>query len=488
MPQELPIATGYYVSSSLPVAAQRCTNMYVNIPETEGYTKAQLFQTPGIDLILNTGESERNRGAHVMGGVPYFVNGQKLYRLDRNITVDGIESFTATNLGAIEGADYVSMADNGNQLCIVVPGIKGYIYTASSGVLAAITSAAYYDLGPSEQVVYVDGYFVHQAAKNVFNSDLNDGLTYSGLDFAEAEADPDDITAIHVSRSQLFIGGSETTEVWQNQGLLTGFPFQRIQGFVLPIGMKAKNSVVNMSNSFAFIGSDIGGQASVYQYDGNNFQKISTGAIEFLLLKYNAEQIAGIIGFSYSQNGAVFAGWILPDTCIVYDQKASLLAQKPVWHERKSFISSEETRWRANCVAQAYNRFFVGDYRSGRIGVLSIDVYTEFSEYIRRRWTAGPFNNAGGATYWNSVQLIVESGTATVGDRAPSIDMSYSNDGGKTFGSEITRTIGKIGEYTHYPTWNRLGLCRNARIYQFDYADDAKLSVIGLIGDFDGGR
>jgi hypothetical protein len=261
-----------------------------------------------------------------------------------------------------------------------------------------------------------------------------------------------------------------------------------VQGFVLPIGMRAKFSVVDLSNSFAFVGSDIGGQAAIYQFDGNNFQKISSGAIEFLLLKYNADQIADIIGFSYSQNGAVFAGWILPDTCIVYDQKASQLAGKPVWHERKSFISEAQTRWRANCVVQAYNRFFVGDFRSGRIGVLSIDVFTEFGESIRRRFTSGPFNNSEGASYWNSIQLIVESGTATVEGRAPSIDMSYSNDGGKTFSAEINRTIGKIGEYTHYPTWNRLGLCRNARVYQFDYADNAKLSVIGLIGDFDGGR
>lgn len=488
MRTELPIATGYYVSSSTPVAAQQCTNMYVNIPETEGYTKAQLFQTPGIELIINTGDAQNNRGAHVMNGVPYFVNGQRLYSLDRNVSFSGVESFSVTDIGEIVGAEYVSMADNGDQLCIVVPDINGYIFTRSTGVLTEITSAAYYDLGPSRQVCYIDGYFVHQAARNVFSSDIGDGLTYNGLDFAEAEASPDDITAIHPSRSQLFVGGTDTTEVWQNQGLVTGLPFQRVAGFVLPIGVKARESVVDMSNSFAFIGSDIGGQASVYQYDGNNFTKIATSSIEFLLLKYTSEQIASIVGFSYSQNGAVFAGWILPDTCIVYDQKASQLSQKQVWHERKSFIGTANGRWRANSVVNAYNRFFVGDYRSGRIGVLSLDSFTEYGEPIRRRWTAGPFNNAEGASYWNSVQLIVESGTATVEDRAPSIDMSYSNDGGKTFSAESTRTIGKLGEYTHYPTWNRLGLCRNARVYQFDYADDAKLSVIGLIGDFDGGR
>jgi hypothetical protein len=487
MRTELPIATGFYISSSIPVAAQECTNMYVSVPETAGYTKAQLFQTPGITEILNVGAARPNRGAHVMAGVPYFVCGQRLFRLDRAVTVDGVESFSSTDLGEIEGADYVSMADNGEQLCIVVPGIKGYIYNRTSGLLATITSAAYYDLGPSQQVVYADGYFIHQAAKNVYNSALNDGLTYSGIDFAEAEADPDDISGIHVSRGQLFIGGSETTEGWQNVGALN-FPYQRIAGFILPIGIKAKNSIVDTGNTFCFVGNDIGGQPAVYQYTGNNFDKISTAAIEWLLLRYTQEEIASIIGFQYSQNGGVFAGWILPDTCIVYDAKASQLAQKAIWHERKSFINGEETRWRANCVVQAYGKFLVADFRSGRIGELSIGEYKEFGEYIRRRVSAGPFNNAEGATFWNSVQLIVESGTATVLERGPTIDMSYSDDGGKTFGKEISRSIGEIGKYTQQPTWNRLGLCRNARVYRFDYADDAKLAIIGLIGDFDGGR
>lgn len=487
MRTELPIATGFYVSSSTPVAAQECSNMYVSIPETSGYTKAQLFQTPGIIEILNTGTTNKSRGAHVMAGIPYFVCGQRLFRLDRAVSVDGAESFSATDIGEIEGADYVSMADNGEQLCIVVPGIKGYIYNRVTNLLTAITSAAYNELGPSQQVVYADGYFIHQAAKNVFNSALNDGLTYSGIDFAEAEADPDDIAGIHVSRGQLFIGGSETTEGWQNVGSLN-FPYQRIAGFILPIGIKAKNSIVDTGNTFCFVGNDIGGQAAIYQYTGNNFDKISTASIEYLLLKYSQEEIQSIVGFQYSQNGAVFAGWILPDTCIVYDAKASQLGGKPVWHERKSFINGQITRWRANCVVQAYGRFFVADYRSGRIGVLSIDTYTEFGEYIRRRFSAGPFNNVGGATFWNSIQLIVEAGTDTVLERGPTMDMSYSDDGGKTFGAEVSRSIGKVGEYTIQPTWNRLGLCRNARVYRFDYADDAKLSVIGLIGDFSGGR
>jgi len=154
MRTELPISTGFYVSSSIPVASQECTNMYVSIPETAAYTKAQLFPTPGINEILNVGDNNANRGGHVMAGVPYFVCGQRLIRLDRTVSFGGLESFSYTDLGEIEGGDYVSMDDNGTQLCIVVPGIKGYIFNSITNILTPITSAAYYDLGPSQQVVY----------------------------------------------------------------------------------------------------------------------------------------------------------------------------------------------------------------------------------------------------------------------------------------------------------------------------------------------
>lgn len=487
MRTELPIATGYYVSSSIPVAAQECTNWYVSVPETSAYTKAQLFQTPGLQLILNVGDEKKNRGAHVMAGVPYLVCGQRLYRLDRNVTVDGVESFNPVDIGEIEGADYVSMADNGDQLCIVVPDIKGYIYTRSTDTLQTITSAPYYDLGPSRQVVYAGSYFIHQSQRTLFNSAPNDGLSYDGLDFAEAESDPDDIVGIHVSRGQLFVGGSETTEIWQNVGALN-FPFQPIQGSVLPVGVRARNSIVPFGNSFGFVGADIGGQPAIYQFSGNNFDRISTTAIEYLLLQYSQEQVESIVGFQYSQDGAVFAGWILPDTCLVYDAKASSLSQKPVWHERKSFINGQQTRWRVNSVVQAYNRLFAADFVSGRIGQLSSAVHTEYGEYIRRRVTAGPFNNSGGCTFWSSVQLIIDGGNDTVAGRGGAVDMSYSDDGGKTWGVESTREVGMIGEYKIQPTWNRLGMCRNARVYRFDFADNCKLVIIGLIGDFGGGR
>ncbi|MCH8319410.1 MAG: hypothetical protein IH790_00435 [Acidobacteria bacterium] len=41
----------------------------------------------------------------------------------------GVESFAVVSLGTVEGTARVSMADNGTQLCILIPGGKGYIFT-----------------------------------------------------------------------------------------------------------------------------------------------------------------------------------------------------------------------------------------------------------------------------------------------------------------------------------------------------------------------
>ena len=118
----LPIANGAYLSDSLPISAQECTNWYPVIIQTPALSQEVLYGTPGIEQVATSGMvSQVNRGGHDFSGVPYFVNAGNLYRLESDNTL--------TDVGAIEGTGRVSMADNGTQLFILVPGGKGYIFT-----------------------------------------------------------------------------------------------------------------------------------------------------------------------------------------------------------------------------------------------------------------------------------------------------------------------------------------------------------------------
>jgi hypothetical protein len=239
-----------------------------------------------------------------MDGIAYTVASTTLYRVNS----DG----TTTSLGTISGVSKVSIADNGVQMCIVVPGSDAYIYTVSGGLVAITDTDFMTTLGPSQQVVFVDGYFVHfnnsSAASTspiFFISALKDGTAYDALDFGTAEADPDDITGIHINRSRLYIGGGRTIEPFANVGG-SGFPFQRVQGAIVPKGVKAKFSLVEYDGSFVFVGGGENEQPSVWKFTGSSGQKISTAAIDNIIQALTDSEQKDIFCTVYSEHGGFF--------------------------------------------------------------------------------------------------------------------------------------------------------------------------------------
>ena len=147
---QLEIATGFYQSDSLPLAAQRCINYEPVIPQASALNQRALFDPRGIAAKSLTGDSivGINRGAAVVNGVPYFVTGQNLYSIDSDSVV--------TDHGDIDGSARVSMAHNGRFLVIVVPGDKAYTFDNTDDTLAKITDK---DFQVSDTVTFKDGYF-----------------------------------------------------------------------------------------------------------------------------------------------------------------------------------------------------------------------------------------------------------------------------------------------------------------------------------------
>ena len=134
---QLPIANGFYVSDSLPISAQECTNWYPNIVQGPGLSQETLFGTDGLVQVATSGTLDNdNRGSHEMAGKPYFVNGERLYRLDQSG-----DDYVLTFIGGIAGTTRVSIADNGTQLMVLVPGGNGYIYNHVSDSFAQITDS-----------------------------------------------------------------------------------------------------------------------------------------------------------------------------------------------------------------------------------------------------------------------------------------------------------------------------------------------------------
>ena len=469
----LPIANGFYISDSLPISAQECVNWYVNIPQAPALAAETLFGTPGVSQLATTGTVQQgNRGGWNLKGKAYFVNGTSLYRLNADLTTD--------TLGTITGSGRVSLADNGTQLFIMVPGGAGYIFTDDPDTLTTITDLDFTANGAPQYVVFVDGYFVLTTdSKKFITSALNNGLAYDALDFGTAEANPDDTVAPWVFKNQLFIMGSITGEGEQNVGG-SGFPFTR-SGLYLSKGVSAPLSLIDANDTFMFIGAGQNESPAIWSFVGNTVQKTSTTAIDNLLQDLTEAELSQVFAWSYAEKGAYFVGFTLPATTVVIDTITGR------WHERKSqqLVNGVPgpTRFRVNSVVNAYSKIIVADAFDGRIGEMSRDFYTEYGDTIIRRVSTQPFINQMNSFKVARLELTVESGVGNSAVVDPQMMMDISSDGGKTFKCERHRSMGKIGEYNHRAIWRRNGRYARMSVMRFTLSDAVKPVIISLVGD-----
>jgi len=466
---ELPIGGGFYQSESLPISAQRCIGWFPVIPQTEG-AKTALYNTPGQNLFSTV--NPVNRGAHVMSDVPFFVNQNTLYSID--------SAGVATSLGAISGTGGVSMADNGTKLVIVVPNGLSYVWDGTD--LTTITDP---DFITSDTVVFKDGYFVFTASDGsvFFNSALNDPLNYRALDFGTAEIDPDKIVAAHVNHNELYIFGTETLELFQNIGG-SGFPFQRIQGAIIQKGLHAKFGVVDLDQTFAFVGGGFNELSAIYQVlNSATAGKISTDAIDEQIQLFTKEEIADCKAISYFDRGNQIAAFTfeskrIPSRTFAYNATTSKITGIPTWFEFQSGVS--DNRWNVNTVVSAYGKLLCGTTTSA-ISVLDKNTYTELDNTIMRQFTSITISDSEDPLFYSKIVLYLEAGVGTTTGQGsnPKVLMEFS-DNAKTFGNGRTRKIGKIGAFMQETEWRRNGRSSAFRVFRFTITDPVKAVIRGL--------
>lgn len=472
---ELPFATGFYRSESLPFAAQRCVNWIPVVAEQGALSQRALFDVPGLISRSMSGDAVvgHNRGGMVVAGVPYFVNGQNLY------------SFTSGNVvtdhGTIDGFKRVSMASNDKLLVIVAPGLKSYVFDTDASTLTQITDP---DFIVADTVVYKDGLFTFSASDGsvFFHSNLNQPLVIDALDFGTADVRPDKILACHVSRNELFVLGEITTELFQNIGG-DGFVYQRVPGGNIDKGIHGRHTLANFDSSFVFVGGGENELSAVWKVTGAaSVQKISTAAIDTEIQKYTRSEIADAHAFSFAFGGNYFVAFTFTSKRIasktfVFDATTSAQTNELTWHERQSGVT--EDRWRVSVILSAYDKLIAADLIDGSFGTVDKDTFTEYGNPIYRQKNSQPFYGDGVPLFISELKATMEAGTGLQEDE-PQLRMSFSDDGGRTFGSEFWRTYGKQGAYDRVPTWTRQGKVPRARILRFVTTEPVRSNFLKL--------
>jgi hypothetical protein len=474
----VPIAQGYYVDESIPIAAQECVNFYPHIPSQKTISDASLVGVSGIELAVDA--VGLHRGSHDMAELAYVVNGQVLYRIDYTEDVFGNRNYTANAVSAavISGNDRVIMSDNGEQLCIIAPDFGGqfncWIYTVALGLVQV--SDVDFD-GPVIGLTFMDGYFVFLKANSnkFFISDLRDGSSYIASDFASAESDPDNLVAVAPLNGLLYVFGTLTCEQYTNQGG-TGFPFVRATSGVIQKGCLAPLSLTEFNGALVWIGQGQNEKPSIWISSGDNPTKLSSSPIDTIINSGGIEKLRKAYVIKWAERGHSFLAFTVPDVCtMVFDSQSGL------WHERKSTNQfDQQVPWRVASLIYSYSEFIVGDALSGYIGVMKDDVYMEYDKEIHGYFTTSAIDNGGMPFSVNSFELMLETGTNPISGQGsePIMRMSISKNGGRTFSPEISRMIGLTGDYLRRIMWNLLGRYSRSAVFRFDISEPIKRVVV----------
>lgn len=473
----LELGNGTYEDYSLTVSSQQCTNMFPVYPTTGGYTEAVLYNSPGIISRLDLGSSEKGRGQIEFQDKMYTVSGRTLYRIDRK-SLGGTITYVQTDVGTIQGSGHVWLAKNSTQICIVVPGVIAYIYTEDNGVVE-IRDANFKSFsdtyGAPLAVVYINSYFVFTNPEIIFQSEPNNGLEYDATKFGTAEMDPDKIVAPFVFRNQLYVFGTDLTEIYDDVGG-NGFTFIREQGYVLDKGLASPFAVVECEESFMFMGGSASESHAIWRVEKNTPTKMSTSAIDRVIQKYSADDVLSAFATTYSISGAHFTVFTLPSDTYVFDIYATRAAQRAIWHKLETRVGTVNDRWHVHDITKVYNRHMTTDHFTGIVGEISIDEFQEQGNPITRTFSSATLNFSNYPMIVDSLEVTLETGTSP--DNVPALlTLSVSRDGGKTWEHQQVGSAGVRGDNAIRIIWYSLGWFERFFNIRLQWSANAKMVI-----------
>lgn len=483
----LPINGGFYKTKSDTQSKQETINWYVEEDPTDQERGVILMPTPGLTLFdeVKVGGSEV-RGMIEHKGIGYVVVDDKVYTLTAAAVATEIATLTTTT-------GLVRWAATNDEL-MLLDGAKGYSYKVSTTTWTEITDGDF-PSSPAEGTAQ-DGYMfvVNPDTRQFQFSSINDALTWAAIDVASAEFAEDNIVTMFSSFDQLWVFCQKTTEVWYNSG--TTFPWQPIQGGVLEMGCAAAKTVAEADNSLFWLGQDRYGDGIIIRTNGFNYEVISTRAINNEIRTYNS--ISDAFAYAYRQEGHTFYVITFPNARTVESAAVGVTwvydTTTGIWHERQSKDTTKPTqpsftRHRGNTYMFLDGKNMVGDFESGKVYTLDLDVYTDAGDEIRRKRVSENIDQDGRlfSTYNLDIQMNTGVGLVSGQGSDPLFGVRYSKDKGNTWSEQKFLSPGKLGEYDKRAILSRLGTGRSLTL-EVEATDPVKWILLGARADIEGSR
>jgi len=382
---------------------------------------------PGLSLFAASGAQTGFRGQILVDNTLYAAWSGKATRF----TSAGVETVLT---GTLTGTEKVFWARNNKatpDLVCVAPGTGAFTVTT-----AAVSSFADVDVGAPNSVCFMDGYFIFTRGDGTLQSSGLNDVTVSTLDVTKAQSKPGGLTRAIPFNGQLVALGPAFGEVYSNTANATGFPFTR--SYVLQRGLLGPYAIAGYQDGFGLALIWVADDNSVVQHNGTpNPLKISPPDLDRL--------IAGVSDKTTLEASVYISQghpkWVI--SCLTFTWEFDLGSQK--WNERASYL---QTRWRAIGGCSAFGKWIVGDTQGGRLLYINENAYDEFGAPLVMQMDSGPVQNFPNRTRvaradFNFVTGVgIATGTDPIATN-PQVGISWSNDGGITYGNEFTRALGR---------------------------------------------
>lgn len=462
-----------YKTISSDFDSQRCVNLFLEKSESgTSMNSAMLVGTPGCNPYIELmGQSVRGMIAF-SATVAYVVVGRFVHKI-------GPGGVLLATLGTIQnGNTPVSMSSNG-VVIFFGTGPKGYVIDPSTDTLTEYLDISFTG---ADKVDFVNGSFTfNQPGTSKFWVMDPYSTTLNPLSFATAEGSPDALVSLLVDHKEIWLFGSQTTEVWGDTGDTTNFRFAPIDGAFIQEGCAALHSPAKIDNTVFWLTSGEDGQGQVVKAEGYRAVRVSDYALETAIAKY--ARIDDAVGFAYQQNGHAWYVLNFPTA----DRTWVLDVGVDRWHERGwRKPDGSLGRHRANCHMFFDRKHLVGDWESGKVYSLDLEYFTDDGNQIPRIRTAPFLIQERGRVAHSSLTVLMENGIGTLPGTPgedPVCVLRWSDDGAHTWSNPVTRKIGKMGKHGWGVRFTRLGSSVNAhsRCYELTISDPVAVRIIGAL-------
>ena len=459
---QIPILSGIYTDNGPDFRTSYPVNM-VPVPKSNGISEG--FLRPADGIVGNGTGPGPDRGGINWNGVCYRVMGSNL------VTVSSAGVITI--LGNVGDDGLLVSMDYSFELLAIASAGDLFFWNPATSTLTQNTDP---DLGVVLDVVWVDGYFMTTDGEFLVVTDLSNPLSVNPLKYGSSEVDPDPVVALIKLRNEVYAINRNTIEVFDNVGGDL-FPFQRIDGAQIQKGGIGTQGCCVFAETIAFLGSGRNEAPGVYMGANAIATKISTQEIDEILLGYTEAQLALVKLEARNDRAHQHLYVHLPDRTLVFDAAATQEMGQPVWFTLTSSIVGF-SKYRAQNLVWAYDRWLVGDPIDNNVGYLVDTVSTHWGETVRWEFGTTIVYNEGRGAIFSELELVGLTGRVALG-ADPTITTSYSIDG-ETWSQPKSINAGKIGQRQKRLVWFQQGWMRNWRIQRFEGTSDAHIACARL--------